>query len=1130
MKKRIVALLLCCVMLLTLSPNLIATAVADDVAAPTEQVEEEVKEKVDEEKVEEKVEEETPAAETTDETKDEESATPEQPVDPVQPTAPEQPAAPEEPKAEELETKTEEPVESEIVNPTVNYTDVAPFLPPVSGSTMLRARAAANDATGDAGEKDSGMKVSKTATANENGTYTITLEAYATGEQVITEITKDVPTDIILVLDQSGSMAHDIGQVTYTKYEDESDFWGTTYHTRNRDYYDYRHNGGSANLWYKLSDGSYVSVSVTAQETLGYTKITNGLNNSSWYGATNLWNNRNNLFAKVDGQYVKVLVEQVKDGYWNTYTYKLLDGTEIASGGFYNDSPSITGTDDNQLYLGTANDAETVYTYTYTDKAGDVKTIGIASEGASTKPDYTFYRRGVSSSGGGSRLAALKTAVNSFVSAVNAKAKGTDGVLDTKDDINHRIAVVGFASESGYGNNTELLSIAGHNSGTVGVAYNNISTQNLKAVMQSMNTTAGQTMVTNAINALAAEGATRVDLGLDMANRILNANPVQQGETRNRVVIVFTDGAPTTSSGFDKTVATSAINKASSIKSAGATVYSVGIFSGADATSAGTEPSRSLGDGSNAIPAASNWFMQNVSSNNGTPRSPSYYLSAGDAASLNSIFQQISSNITTGGSSTTLDEKTVIKDIISPQFTVPANATDIKVYTAESDGSTAVWKDKVPFSEADVTIDQTMRTISVTKFSFKDNWCGNQTQNGTNTFHDGKKLIIEFTVSPQAGFLGGNNVPTNADAGVYPNANAREPVVSFPQPTVNVPIKDVMVTAQDKNVYLLGTVTADDLKRGATVKVGDVELKLGEVEVNYGLEDWQTEYVTIDVKVMDKNGNEVSSAGLTNLTDDTTYTIAVTVKPKYEGTVIAKDGTDEADINVFKPELTFQDSEAYYGDDAPNYSTTNKVGEVVWKHGKTTSTDEAVTMLVGTAPELDITYTTEADKIVDGKINTKQDIPVAVSVNIGETDVNSYTTFVHQACNPACGWNVTEPLNGNPAFLLHVQTCKLTITKTGGADGEPYVFTVKKDGKKYTEVTIVGNDSVTIYELPVGTYTIEEDTGWSWRYSSPQYSINGAALSANNSASTIICTNTREDNKWLNGFSAVVENIFGAKH
>ena len=115
-------------------------------------------------------------------------------------------------------------------------------------------------------EDNSGMIINKTAEDNGNGTYTISLEAYATGSKVISEITKDVPTDIILVLDQSGSMSDDMGTVSFVQYADEHYFGGTTYHTRNQDYYEYRHNDGSKNLWHKLNNGQYVSVSVTRQQ------------------------------------------------------------------------------------------------------------------------------------------------------------------------------------------------------------------------------------------------------------------------------------------------------------------------------------------------------------------------------------------------------------------------------------------------------------------------------------------------------------------------------------------------------------------------------------------------------------------------------------------------------------------------------------------------------------------------------------------------------------------------------------------------------------------------------------------------------------------------------------------------
>ena len=98
----------------------------------------------------------------------------------------------------------------------------------------------------------------------------------------------------------------------------------------------------------------------------------------------------------------------------------------------------------------------------------------------------------------------------------------------------------------------------------------------------------------------------------------------------------------------------------------------------------------------------------------------------------------------------------------------------------------------------------------------------------------------------------------------------------------------------------------------------------------------------------------------------------------------------------------------------------------------------------------------------------------------------------------------------------------------GGADGEPYVFDICKDGEKYSEVTIVGNDTQTLYELPVGNYTIVENEGWSWRYSADNGGI--AALTAQYPTGSITCTNTKTKDQWLNGFSDVVENISGVSH
>ena len=959
---------------------------------------------------------------------------------------------------------------------------------------------------------DSGMQVSKTAIRNNDGTYTITLEAYATGSQVTSTITEDVPTDIILVLDQFGSMNDDIGQVQYKTY--------TGKETQNNNNFKKRHNGGTANLWHKLPDGSFVSVSVTLQQTITYNKITKGRNDNGSNGYTNYWDNRNNLYTYVNGEIKKVIYTRERDWFWENWNckYALEDGTILNQnneGSRY--SPTFQNTDDGYLYLGVVSEDQNVYTYTYTDATGAVQTIG-TSTGANTSFTPAFYQRSTSTSGGGSRLNALKRAAGTFVDAVATKAAGADGDINTTaDNIDHRIAVVGYAdTDSSYGYNTGVFI------GSTLNRYETAAAGVYGTALQDMSTVGGKNNVTASLNALKASGATRTDYGLTMANGILNANPVPQGKTRNRVVIVFTDGAPTDYNGFQKNVANSAISTASTIKAGGTTVYTIGIFSGADASSAGTEPSGDLSNSSSQLTAACNWFMQNVSSNNGAPRWPSYYLSAGDADSLNSIFQQISNNITTGGSSTTLGSETVIKDIISPYFTLPtgASASDIRLDTyacTGKNGDTYTWSSASSGSggaSAAVTGDQ----VSVTGFDFSENWCGTETGTDGSVTYRGKKLVITFTVDPKPGFLGGNGVPTNDNAGVYENGSATTPVITFEQPTVDVPIQDVTVTAQDKNVYLLGGVTAEQLKTGAVVEVGGIELALN--EPNYGLQDWQTAFVDITVTVKDKDGNAIPPDGLKDLTADTTYTIEVTVAPKYDATTEnTKSSTDTKNINVFKPELTFKDSEGYYGADVPELS--GNLTKTEWKHG--TTLDTAVTM-IGAKPELGFTYTPEAGKIDNNKINTKQDIGVDVAVKIGGTDVTTYTNFKHQPCE-----NQTCILPDGMKFLIHVKTCTLTINKTGGADNESYVFDVYKDGVKYSEVTVWGNGTETLVELPVGTYTIQENTGWSWRYTAD----NGTAaiLSADNPAGEITCTNTANGKiYWLNGFSQVVRNIFGVSH
>ena len=773
------------------------------------------------------------------------------------------------------------------------------------------------------------------------------------------------------------------------------------------------------------------------------------------------------------------------------------------------------------LYLRSVDQNKTEYKYLYTDASGELQTIG-TSTGANTVFGTALYQKVVNTSTGDSRLKALTTAVTNFKNSVAQKAAGDDNTLGTEDDVNHRIAVVGYASRADSNNpwiNTEVF--IGENQ----YNYNVNASSYYGSAFQSMNTESGQKNIADSIGALDANGATYTNYGLEMANGILNANPVKEGEKRNRVIILFTDGYPgRNADDFNSTAANSAINEAKTAKDAGVSVYSVGIFAGADATSAGDK------DGTNT--EAANWFMQQVSSNNGTPQDPSYYLSAADADTLNNIFQQISDQIESGGSSTTLSDETVIKDIIAPQFTLPEGTaiSDITLETYECTGKTGdsyTWKNNNATMGATAAINGDQ--VSVTGFDFAEHYVGTVTDNG-NVSYRGNKLVISFDVIPKAGFLGGNNVYTNTLAGVYKNSDATAPVLEFNRPQVNVPIKEVSVSATDKNVYLLGEITAEQLKAGAEISVGDVALDLA--AENYGLEAWQNEYVNITITVKDASDNDVSDK-LGSLEEDQKYYVYATVAPKTSGDgasgtkATERSNNANASINVFNPELTYKDKDVYYGEAVPT-DFSEQLTSTIWKHTNTSGTVSQSTEveMVGTRPELNLTYLAESQKTADGKINSKQDIGVKATVAINTTDITSKTQFVHTACTDGsgCTWGSTTP-HGDPAFLLHPETCSLTITKTGGIEGEPYVFIVKKDDAKYSEVTIVGNNSKTICELPVGTYTIEEDTSWSWRHT-PTYG-NEVTLSSTNINGTINCANTQKKPYWLNGFSNVVENIFG---
>lgn len=97
----------------------------------------------------------------------------------------------------------------------------------------------------------------------------------------------------------------------------------------------------------------------------------------------------------------------------------------------------------------------------------------------------------------------------------------------------------------------------------------------------------------------------------------------------------------------------------------------------------------------------------------------------------------------------------------------------------------------------------------------------------------------------------------------------------------------------------------------------------------------------------------------------------------------------------------------------------------------------------------------------------------------------------------------------------------LTITKTGAKtdidENQSFIFTVTGPNDFSAKVVIQGNGSVTIKGLKIGTYTVTEDTRWSWRYTPKDGDSQTITLSATEANNTVTFTNNRSKNKWLGG-------------
>ena len=287
------------------------------------------------------------------------------------------------------------------------------------------------------------------------------------------------------------------------------------------------------------------------------------------------------------------------------------------------------------------------------------------------------------------RIEALKNAANSFIDTIAKQNEGIEGV-----DRQHKVAIVKFA-----GNETDKVGNDAYRSG--GHSYNYSQTmQGLTAC-----TVGGAKSLKETIDSIRPAGATRADYGMKQAEKNIKTSGRADAK---KIVVFFTDGTPTSFSDFDSKVANDAVTAAKNMKDGKATVYTIGIFSGAN-------PSADIQDLGTDEANKANKFMQAVSSNypnatawnaHGTRAENSdYYKSATNAEELKKVFDDISQAITSEAPYPTEIHKGYDKTK-SGYITFTDELGDFM----QVDGFTEVVINGTPFTEASKTVNKETNT------------------------------------------------------------------------------------------------------------------------------------------------------------------------------------------------------------------------------------------------------------------------------------------------------------------------------------------------------------------------------------------------------------------------------------
>lgn len=385
-----------------------------------------------------------------------------------------------------------------------------------------------------------------------------------------------------------------------------------------------------------------------------------------------------------------------------------------------------------------------------------------------------------------SRISALRDAAKLFIYETYQKNQSLE-----ENEPKHRISIITFASDAS--TKSGLIEVTGtatkSESGDVSASAGNVKT------------------LFDDIDEMNSNGATNASAGL--GNAITEFSKIDYtsdaNKDRQKIVVFFTDGVPTTQSDFSNSVAGTAVNNAKTLKGGAynAKIYSISVLSDANVNDVS-------GIAANASSTAKmNTYMNAVSSNypeasatrngssytfplalgDGSP-SNGYYKKATNASELSNIFKEISNSV--GSPSVQLTSEAILKDIVASSFELPEGFTvsgNIKLETADYLGGGEF---DTPVAATGVTATVNGNTVDVTGFDYSANYV----VDGEGTVEtSGKKLIVTISgVEVNEDNFATGQVDTNdAASGLYADGSQTTAIEYFEKPNVTLASKSYVV-------------------------------------------------------------------------------------------------------------------------------------------------------------------------------------------------------------------------------------------------------------------------------------------------------------------------------------------------